>query len=147
MIGLFTIPNIIYRAPKSPFCLPVTTSVFLLATPFKIIKKKSFFKLSIPRGYVSTSMQPASSELSLVSPDKGSPFTEHSDSKALPLPLVDPHLLRGVQTCQHCSPLPRYLLRIHVLEHAHTQQCATIRLQCVVIFAPVSLEHIVHATT
>lgn len=45
-------------------------------------------------------------KFSLVSPDEGSSLAEHSDTKALPLPLVDPHLLGGVQTCQHSTPLP-----------------------------------------
>lgn len=54
-----------------------------------------------------------------VSPDEGSSLTEHSDTKTLPLPLMDPHLLGGVQTRQHCSPFPRYQPRIHVLKHMH----------------------------
>ncbi|TNN54412.1 hypothetical protein EYF80_035381 [Liparis tanakae] len=38
--------------------------------------------------------------------DEGRSLAEHPDTKPLPLPLVDPHLLSGVQTRQHCPPLP-----------------------------------------
>ena len=58
--------------------------------------------------------------LSLVSPNEGSPLAEHSDTKALPLPLMDPHLLSSIQTGQHCSPLPWYQARVHVLKKTST---------------------------
>lgn len=51
----------------------------------------------------------------LRSPDEGGPLTEHPDAEALPLSLVNPQLLRGVQTRQHGSALPRDDARIHVL--------------------------------
>lgn len=67
-----------------------------------------------------------SSEISLApSPNKGSSLAKHSDAEALPLPLVDPHLLSGVQTCQDCPPLPRYQPRVHVLDYMH------INIQCI----------------
>ena len=51
------------------------------------------------------------------SPDKRSPLPQHAHTKALPLPLVDPHLLGGVQAGQHRSPLPRDQARVHILEN------------------------------
>ncbi|PWA31012.1 hypothetical protein CCH79_00010560 [Gambusia affinis] len=45
-------------------------------------------------------------DLGWVSPDECSSFSEHSDTEALPLSLVNPHLLRGVQARKHCSALP-----------------------------------------
>ncbi|KAL1021391.1 hypothetical protein UPYG_G00012690 [Umbra pygmaea] len=53
------------------------------------------------------------------SPDKCSPLPEHAHPKTLPLPLVDPHLLGGVQAGQHRSTLPRDQARVHVLENRH----------------------------
>lgn len=60
-----------------------------------------------------------SSEMRPLSPDEGGSLAEHADAEALPLSLVDPHLLGGVQTCQHRSPFPSYQARVHVLQHTH----------------------------
>lgn len=57
-----------------------------------------------------------SSKVCFFSPHEGSSLAQHSGTKALPFSLVDPHLLGGVQTRQHCSPLPGYQPRVHVLK-------------------------------
>lgn len=57
-----------------------------------------------------------SSKVRFFSPHEGSSLAQHPGTKALPFSLVDPHLLGGVQTRQHCSPLPGYQPRVHVLK-------------------------------
>ena len=63
------------------------------------------------------------------SPDEGGSLAEHADTEALPLPLVDPHLLGGVQAGQHRPSLPRDQPGVHVLER-EPSYVQTVKLKC-----------------